>query len=651
MADVVERLPYPISKRLASAQEEVLAKNGREIHVTIGGIPFRLAATTDNPVVFDTAQIQKTQQDVEPDPGEQSLAGWWLRSQASWHEGAGYVFMEPRLDSSAYRAPDSASFRDSLNIDVWTQGRMTLLRRAVEVITSLNSSVAVIPGATGLSALVGRAGNVGKYDNFDAGNSFTNLYTGAGVTFTQVVALSASWFAVGSDQRIYSGSTASVTTTPKVWSLTGVDSTKPVRVGWAKHRLFAINGNRIYWLNYASPGTTAAPAATAALYSHPSDSWVYTDIADVPGGVLFSGYGDGASHLQRVSLDTDGSTPTMNAATTTAILPSDESALRISSLTGSLVCVLTTRGVRVAQTQTSGELVYGPLFMNRATDLPVTANPALVAAGRFWWLVWGDQSTVYRIDSSVQVEDGVFAYASDMNLPSATGFTGIAVKGDRPVVVSTSGSVVYRHATQLETEGWIQSGRVRFRTEEPKQFQFVDVSAAPLKGALTLDILNEADSTLRVGQWTQPGMGSLPTAQVPTSSGTMRYMSLKLTFTRAGDSISGPEVHGWQIKALPAGKPQRLYQLPLKCFDVEQWGTGQVDPYGYKGYARDRYYALRAAEDQGGVVVLRDYRFPSPQGELCKIEGLKFVQTRAQDPANQAGVFEGNLLVTLRTLT
>src|SRR2546428_12421152 len=114
MADVVERLPFPISRRLATAQEEILAKNGREIHYTIGGIPFRSQATTDNPEVRDTAQVQKTQQDVEPDPGEQTFSGWWLRSQSSWHEGAGFTFMEPRLTSNSYRVHDSLSFRDSL---------------------------------------------------------------------------------------------------------------------------------------------------------------------------------------------------------------------------------------------------------------------------------------------------------------------------------------------------------------------------------------------------------------------------------------------------------------------------------------------------------------------------------------------------------
>lgn len=645
MADVVERLPFPISRRMATAIEDVLAKNGREIHYTIGGIPFRLAATTENPVLMETANSQKDQQDTEPEAGEQTLAGWWLRSQASWHQGAGYKYAETRGE-----VKESNFFFDSLNVDVWTQGQVTLLKKATEVSSSSNRSVAVIPGDVNNSILVGQAGAVRMYEQL-GGGLVTNLYVPGGVNFDSVIATSALWFAAGDDGRVYSKDTAGVTTTPNVWSLTGATLSKPTRIFWAKHRLWAINGNKVYWIDYSTPGTTGAPAATAALYSHPSASWNYTDICDVPGGVLFSGYGDGASHLQRVSLDTDGAAPTMAAATTTGILPSDENALRVSSLTGSLVCILTSRGVRVAQTQTSGELVYGPLFLQRETDLPTTAKPALTAAGRFWWLSWGDESMVYRIDSSSEVEEGVFAYATDMNLSTATGFTGLAVRGDRPVAVTSSGALVYRHATQLEAEGWIQSGRIRFRTEEPKLFQFVDVSAAPLQGSVTLDVLNEADSPSRIGQWTKPGMGTLPTAQVKTDTGPLRFMSLKLTLTRAADVINGPEIHGWQVKALPAGKPQRLYQLPLKCFDRETWSTGQEDPYGFDGYAHERYYLLRQAEDAGGVVMLRDYRFASPQGELCKIEGMRFVQTSVQNPSKQEGAFEGLLLVTLRTLT
>lgn len=649
MADVVERLPYPFSKRLATAIEDVLAKNGREIHYTIGGIPFRLAATDNNPVILDTAQVQKTQQDTEPEAGEQTLTGWWLRSQASWHEGAGILYPETSIAQNL-RVQPTSRFLDSLNVDVWKQGKLSLLKRAVEVSSSVNRSVAVVPTDTATTIVVGQSGAVRKIPSLGAGAP-ADLYIGAGVSFDCVIAAETIWYAAGNDGKVYSGPTTAVTVAPKVWTLTGADITKPTRVFWAKYRLWAVNGNKLYWIDSATPGTLAAPATTAALYTHPSTSWIYTDICDVPGGVLFSGYGDGASCLQRVTVDASAASPTMTGATTTAILPSDEKVLRISSLSGSLVCILTSRGVRVAQVNTSGELVYGPLFLERDNDLPSTVKPALISAGRFWWLSFGDTPMVYRVDSSVQADDGSFAYATDMNLPTGTGFQGIAVRGDRPVVVTSSGSLVYRHATQLETEGWMQSGRIRFRTEEPKLFQFVDVSAAPLQGVVSLDVLNEADSGKRIGQWTKPGMGALPTAQVPADTGPLRFMSLKLTLTRAGDGINGPEIHGWQVKALPAGKPQRIYQLPLKCFDRETWSTGAEDPYGYLGYAKERYYALRAAEDVGGVVMLRDYRFESPQGELCKIEELKFIQTSSGNPSKQQGVFEGVLVVTLRTLT
>jgi len=645
MADVTTRLPYAISAKLASTVDSVLARNGRQIDYTIAGVPFRLRAANDSPFTMETAPVQKDQQDNEPEAGEQTLAGWWLRSQASWHEGAGAKYAESRGE-----VKETARFFDSLNVDVWTPGELKLLRRAAETASSANRSVAIVPTDTGNTIVVGQSGAVRKYTNFGAGAT-SDLYIGAGVSFDCVIATEAYWFAAGNDGKVYSGPTTSVTAAPSVWSLTDAITSKPTRIFWAKHRLWAVNGHRIWNVNFQTPGTVGAPAATAESYKHPSASWEYTDICDAPGGVLFSGHGDGTSHLQRITLDADGSVPVLSAATTTAVLPSDEKALRISSLTGSLVCILTSKGVRVAAAQTSGELVYGPLFLERDEDLAPTAKPALTAAGRFWWMVWGDEQMVYRIDSSVEVEEGVFAYATDMNAPAATPFTGVAVKGDRPVAVTSSGGLVYRHETQLEAEGFIQSGRIRYRTEEPKLFQFVDVSAAPLAGTITLDVLNEADTPVNLIRWSKPGLGTLPTAQVPTEVGPLRFLSVKLTLTAAPDSISGPEVHGWQVKSLPAVKTQRLYTLPLLCYDREKWSTGQEDPYGYDGYARDRYYSLRAAEDAGGVVMLRDYRFPSPAGELCKIEGMKYVQSTPGNPDKLYGGFGGVLVVTLRTLT
>lgn len=636
MADVTERLPFPISKRLASTVTEIVSRNGRELHYTIAGVPFRVATAPDLPLTMDTAPMQKEQRDQEPEAGEQTLAGWWLRSQASWHEGAGALYAEARGDV----AP-SAQFRESSNVDVWTQGELRLLKATVDAGGTTNRCVAVVPDAAVHSVVAGRVGAVVRYTNLDAGTATTNLYVNGAVTFTHVIAGEREWYAAGNDGNVYSGPIGSTTASPLVWNLTGADLLQPTRITWAKHRLWAINGNKIWAIDYGTPG------AVAATYNHPSTSWSYTDLTDGPGGVLFSGHGDGTSHLQRITLDADGTVPTLSAATTLAILPSDEKALRICSLAGSMVCILTNFGVRVAVAQQSGDLVYGPLFLERDVEVPDATKTALTAAGRFWWLSFGDENKTWRVDSSVEIEEGVFAYASDMETSAPA--QSIAVRKARAVVCTTGGAVQYQHANDLCETGYVQTGRVRFRTDEHKTYHYVDVTALPLEGSVTLDVLNDADSESRIITWSVPGV-LLPTAQIPSSFGTQRYASLRLTLDRdAGDSTAGPTILGVRVKALPAMRPQRIYTLPLLCYDQEQWSSGQFE--GYEGFGRDRYLAVRAAEDAGGVVLLVNYNFPNPEGELCRIEELKFIQLQQPDGWQIDGGFGGILAVTLRTLT
>lgn len=634
MADVVERLPFPISKRLASTVTDVITRNGREIHYTIAGVPFRVYTSPDMPLSLETAPMQKQQQDQEPEAGEQTLAGWWLRSQVSYHEGAGALYAEARGDLTA-----TAQFRESSNVDVWTQGELTLLPAVVDAGLTTNRSVAVVPDSTVHSVVAGRVGSVVRYTNLDVSAVTTDLYVNGAVTFTQVIATETNWFAAGNDGKVYSGPIGSVTTSPLVWTL-NLAGTGPTRITWAKHRLWATNGNRIYDIDYGTPGVTNS------VYNHPSAGWSYTDLTDGPGGVLFSGYGDGTSHVQRITLEDSGAVPTLSGATTLAILPSDERAVRINSLTGSLVCILTNRGVRVAVVQGS-DLVYGPLFLERDVEVPLTATPALASAGRFWWLSFGDENKLWRVDSSVEIEEGVFAYASDMETTSAP--INISVRNNRPVVATVAGSVQYTHASNLCSIGYVQTGRVRYRTDERKTYHYVELTAAPLQGSVTLDVLNEADSTLEIVTYNTPGV-SLPPAQIPSSVGPQRFMSVKLTLQRAvADITTGPTIQGLRVKALPAAPPQRIYSLPLMCFDHEQWSTGQQE--GYDGWAWDRYLAVRAAEDQGGITLLVNYGFPSPLGELCRIEEMKFVQLLPPDSEQKDGGFGGVLLVTLRTLT
>lgn len=639
MADVVERLPFPISKRLASTVTEITARNGREIHYTVAGVPFRVATSPNMPLTLETAPAQKNQTDQEPEAGEQTLSGWWLRSQASWHEGAGARFTETGI-GQGLRVNSTNGFWSSSNVDPWTQGELRLLKATVDAGGTTNRSVALVPDSTVHSVVAGRVGSVVRYTDLDVSAATTNLYVNGAITFTQVVATDTEWFAAGNDGQVYAGPIGATTGSPKIWSLTGA-STNPTRITWAKHRLWATNDNKIYALDYSTPG------ATASVYSHPSTSWRYSDVTDGIGGVYFSGYGDGTSHIQRVSLNTDGSVPTLSAATTLAVLPSDEQALRISSLAGSMVCILTNMGARVAVADASGNLVYGPLFIERDVEVPDVSKAALASSGRFWWLSFGDEHNTWRIDSSVELDQGVFAYASDME--SASFPTGITVRNSRAVISTLAGSVQYQHETNLCESGYIQTGRIRYRTDEFKTYHYVDVTAQPLEGALTLDVLNDADTESRIITWDVQGV-ALPTANIPASLRTQRFVSVKLTFQRDTAITSlGPVVLGVRVKALPAGLPQRIYTLPLLCYDQEQWSSGQFE--GYLGFARDRYLSLKSAEDAGGVVLLVNYNFPDPAGELCRIEEMKFVQLQQPDGWQLDGGFGGLLVVTLRTLT
>lgn len=638
MADVTERLPYAISKRASSLIAEIVNRNGREIHYTVAGVPFRVATSSDMPLTLDTAPIQKQQQDQEPEAGEQTLSGWWLRSQVSWHEGAGILYTEQRGDLAA-----TAAFRTSSNVDVWTEGELTLLPQATDfAVGSSNLSVSIIPGGTGQSIVLGKAGEVRQYTAMDAGITPTiQLYSGPGVNFTQVIATELFWYAAGSDGKVYSGPIGATTGAPSIWTLTGATVANPTRIVWAKHRLWAINTNKIYNLNATTPG------ATAATYTHPSTGFMYTDLTDGPGGILFSGYGDGTSHIQRITLDATGAVPTLSAATTLAVMPSDERVLRINSLAGSMVAMVTNFGVRVAVADVNGNLQYGPLFMTRTTEVPLTAKPTLHSAGRFWWVGFGDENKLWRVDSSTEVEEGVFAYASDMETSGPP--QSISARNERVVVVTTAGNVQFTHASILAATGYVQTGRMRFRTDEFKTYHYIDATAQPLQGSIVLDVLNDADSLANVLTWSTQGK-ALPSAQFPATFGRQRFVSVKLTLNRSGtDTTKGPVIYGVRVKALPAGQPQRIYTLPLQCYDREQWSTGQQE--GYDGFAYDRYLAVRAAEDAGGVCILTNYGFPDPLAELCRIEELKFVQLLPPDAIQQDGGFGGVLIVTLRTLT
>jgi len=118
--DITEGIPYVLSNPAGST---AYSATGEAYDVAIGGLPFFLLNSDDAPYRRVTAQYRKQQIDQSREPGEQTLTGWWVRSQSSFHYGQGIKFFEPIQDESL-----RFQYTESKGINVWTKGQATLLK-------------------------------------------------------------------------------------------------------------------------------------------------------------------------------------------------------------------------------------------------------------------------------------------------------------------------------------------------------------------------------------------------------------------------------------------------------------------------------------------------------------------------------------------
>ena len=118
-ADITDPIPYPLSNPQSANQYNA---TGEAYDVAINGEPFFLMTSDDTPYRRVTAQYRKQQYDQTREAGEQSLTGWWFRSQSSFHLGQGIKFFEPAQDESL-----RFQYTESKGVDVWTKGQATLI--------------------------------------------------------------------------------------------------------------------------------------------------------------------------------------------------------------------------------------------------------------------------------------------------------------------------------------------------------------------------------------------------------------------------------------------------------------------------------------------------------------------------------------------
>lgn len=118
-SDITEPIPYELSNPAGNTAYNATAE---AYDVAISGYPFFLDTSDDTPYRRVTAQYRRQQLDLTREAGEQSLLGWWFRSQSSFHLGQGIKYFEPIQDESL-----RFQYNKSKGVDVWTKGQATLI--------------------------------------------------------------------------------------------------------------------------------------------------------------------------------------------------------------------------------------------------------------------------------------------------------------------------------------------------------------------------------------------------------------------------------------------------------------------------------------------------------------------------------------------
>ena len=626
--------------------------------VAIGGLPFIYAINDSRPYIRQTAPFRKDQFDNGTEPGEQSLTGWWIRSQMSFHSGAGINFFDPATtdENGHYR------FKESKGINVWTKGQATLLKNVTEghnttgPIASngvVQQHMRSIKWSTFTGALLHDEYDVDKIKVTDPSNPVHFIDYNSG-TDAPVYAICDD----GTTAYWITNTATKKTVYKKALTLTSSDSNTPMfdEIGtvsnavmeYVKDRIVMCADNKVYEFS------TSASAMPTAVYTHPTASHVYTSVTASGPAIYIAGYNGSQSTIQKFTLSTAGVMPTLTSAVVAAELPVGEIVHKIYYYLGYMM-IGTNRGIRVAQvSDQDGSINYGPLIVE-------TTQPCYDFSARDHY-VWCATSVagepgLIRMDLSNEIEPLRFAWANDIYYGGTTGHVTTAVCFDGntdPTVTnrlmfatayasSADGAVYVEDASTLLTNGYITTGNIRYGTLEPKNFKRLLGRGDFTYGSMTLETVDKNNveydhiSYDSVISPIEIGTSSPATAQ--------EYVAYKFIMYRdATDSAKGPTFKGYQAKATIATPRQRVMRFPVYCFDVE------TDKYntivGYEGRAFDRIQALEDVEENGDVLTWQD--LSTGESRQAIIEQITF--TRMTPPDKRFDGFGGVLEITIRTV-
>ena len=744
--DITEgRATRAIAVDLNVSTGTIWVNTGDSYDVAIGGVPFLLDLKDNQAYERATAPFRKEQFDSQRDPGEQSLTGWWLRSQSSFHTGEGIQFFDPFYNPyAATISTNGYRIKSAYGVDIWTPGQVTLLKNTTQGHIStgairsnkrsnqhLRSIQWTTSGVTYDGVLfhdeydidrIHDDGTVDQWYDVAAGADKVYSLTDDGITAYWVTNDNTSGkLEIGKkDLAATSGASASV-----LLSNPGITVTNAV-IEYVKQRLVACINNKVYEF------PTSAGTLPTEIYTHPNTNYVFTSIAETGAAIYVAGYSGIKSSILKFTLSTSGAMPTLSSGWVAAEMPAGEIVHKVYGYLGYLM-IGTSKGIRVASVNVDGSLTYGPLIVE-------TVHPCYDFAARdsYVWCATGvtvneTEPGVIRINLGVEIDTLKFAYAKDLHYDAqihsettACAFLGstnrlvfasasevrggsivnkaltsnvvtlttssahnlsvgqkIWVEGvgapfdsgspytgetviDTPTsttftyarttsnvtssavtsataVVKLLGHAFYEHATDYFTNGYVETGFIRFNTLEQKHFKRLVGHGDFTYGSMSLATVAQDGSVYDVNSYDSV-IGS-PESTITQPIGAQDAIALRFTLYRdATDPTKASVFKGYQLKAVPATPRSRIIKVPVLNFDTE------TDKYnttlGWEGRAFERLTQLESIERNGDVVAFQDFR----TGEIfqCLIEQVAF--ENMTPPDKKLTNFGGVITVTLRTV-
>ena len=631
--DITEGIPYALSNPSGST---TYSPTGEAYDVAIAGNPFFLMTSDDAPYRRVTAQYRKQQIDQTREAGEQTLTGWWVRSQSSFHLGAGIKYFEPQQEESL-----RFQFTESKGIDIWTRGQATLL----------NDTASFYSGAAP-AQLIGVNDGTNDCIYVTDGTALKKITTGGTSTTITQAGTASTIYSLTTDgsnyyfingTKVHKGSVGATPADSEIYNTPGVTR---ATIRYVKQRLLLAIGNALYELN---ANATASAALPTALYTHPNANWVWSSIAEGPQAIYASGYDPNgtSSSVFKISLDATTSNslgfPTLETPTVIIDMPQGERINDFDVYLGAYAVLATNLGFRVGISDATGDIQYGPLLFRDAAcnSIAFRDSYAYIAT-----LVDGAAGLV-RVDLSTTVlaSSLFFPWAWDL---IATGTTTtasqVAFFGNSDRAAFTNGNNTWAESTtSLVATGYLRTGYIRYNTLETKIFKLMQARVDTTNGGVLIQSIDSLDNFYTIGNFSQES--AVPQININYPQTAQEYLGFQFTLSRSTtDTTKGPLFTGYQIRSLPATPRQRLIQYPLSCFDHESDHFGVE--IGYEGSAYSRMSQLELIENNGDTIQIQDFR--TGESYLGIIEEMDFRNATPSD--KRFSGYGGLLLVTIRSV-